>query len=202
MRPFSRRMVKASSSACVGCSCAPSPALITPQLTSAASMSGTPACAWRTTMRSGAIASRFLAVSSSVSPFLSDEEALEKLTQSADIRLAAISKLELVRVEGSKNRPSSVRPRSVGTFLIGRRATSRNESAESRIISISATSRSAMPSRCLRVQTVRFNGVHAPSSTSSTLFSPSSSSKLTFTCCSGVVVTLRPTTSAWIGSSR
>ena len=60
-----------------------------------------------------------------LSPLLNEEPAPEKLTQSADRRLAAISKLLLVRVEGSKKRPSSVRPRRVGTFLIGLAATAK-----------------------------------------------------------------------------
>ncbi len=45
---------------------------------------------------------------------------------SADSRFSAISKLERVRVEDSKKRLITVLPRSVGTFLIGRSATSRN----------------------------------------------------------------------------
>jgi hypothetical protein len=52
-----------------------------------------------------------------------------------------------VRVLGSKNRLTTVRPRSVGTFLIGRAAISVIASAVSRIREISAGSRSAMPSR-------------------------------------------------------
>ena len=43
MRPLARRMVSASSSACVGCWCAPSPALITEQSTFCASSSTAPA---------------------------------------------------------------------------------------------------------------------------------------------------------------
>ena len=42
MRPLLRRMVSASSRACVGCSCAPSPALITEQSTLRASSSTAP----------------------------------------------------------------------------------------------------------------------------------------------------------------
>jgi aspartate carbamoyltransferase catalytic subunit len=43
MRPLARRIVSASRSACVGCSCAPSPALITEQSTFCASSSTAPA---------------------------------------------------------------------------------------------------------------------------------------------------------------
>ena len=43
MRPLARRMVSASSSAWVGCWCAPSPALITEQSTFCASSSTAPA---------------------------------------------------------------------------------------------------------------------------------------------------------------
>ena len=90
------------------------------------------------TIRSGAIACRLSAVSSRVSPFSSAEPEEEKLMLSADSRFSAISKLERVRVEASKKRLMTVRPRSVGTFLIGRSATSRNDSAVSRMSSISA----------------------------------------------------------------
>ena len=75
----------------------------------------------------------------------------EKLRLSADSRFSAISKLTRVRVEASKKRLSTVLPRSVGTFLIGRAATSAKDSAVSSTSSISAGDSSAMPSRSLRV---------------------------------------------------
>jgi hypothetical protein len=50
------------------------------------------------TMQSGAIASRFRAVSSNVSPFVTLEVETLTLTASAESRLAAISKDVLVRV--------------------------------------------------------------------------------------------------------
>jgi len=75
-----------------------------------------------------------------------------KLTTSADSRCAAISNETRVRVEGSKKRLTTVLPRSVGTFLTGRSATSANDSAVFRMSSISATDSSPMPSRSLRVQ--------------------------------------------------
>ena len=52
-------------------------------------------------MQSGAIAIRFLAVSSSVSPLLTEELPEAKLMVSAERRLAAISKEVRVRVETS-----------------------------------------------------------------------------------------------------
>ena len=75
MRPLARRMVSASSSACVGCSCAPSPALTTEQPTFCASSAAAPAEAWRTIRMSGRMALSVIAVSISVSPFFTDERA-------------------------------------------------------------------------------------------------------------------------------
>ncbi len=66
---------------------------------------------------------------------------------SALSRFSASSNDMRVRVLGSKNRLTTVRPRSVGTFLIGRVPTSFIASAVSRIRSISPGSSSAMPSR-------------------------------------------------------
>ena len=77
------------------------------------------------TMQSGAITSRFRAVSSNVSPFVTLEVETLTFTASADKRLAAISKDVLVRVDGSKKRLITVRPRSAGTFLISPLETSR-----------------------------------------------------------------------------
>ena len=69
MRPLRRRMVKASSSAWVGCSPVPSPALITGQSMMSATSRGAPLVPWRITRQSGRIAFSVRAVSSSVSPF-------------------------------------------------------------------------------------------------------------------------------------
>src|SRR5262249_36831270 len=66
---------------------------------------------------------------------------------SADSRLAAISKDGLGLVDGSEKRLMTVLPRSVGTFLISRPDISLNESRVSRIVVISSTDRSRMPSR-------------------------------------------------------
>src|SRR5690606_35549391 len=53
-----------------------------------------------------------------------------------------------VRVLGSKNRLITVRPRSAGTFLMGRCAISCIAAAVSSTSRISSAERSAMPSRC------------------------------------------------------
>ena len=55
----------------------------------------------------------------SVSPFAVDDDDPEMLIASADKRLAASSKLVRVRVEFSKNRLMTVRPRRLVSFLIG-----------------------------------------------------------------------------------
>ena len=67
-RPLCARIVNASSSAWVGCSCIPSPALMIAERQMRASSSGAPDEAWRMTIMSGDIASRLRTVSTSVSP--------------------------------------------------------------------------------------------------------------------------------------
>ncbi len=81
-------------------------------------------------------------MSSSVSPFTVDDVDPEMLIASAESRLAAISKLVRVRVDGSRNKLITVLPRRVGTFLIGRSEISTNVSARSRICVISSADRS------------------------------------------------------------
>ena len=71
------------------------------------------------TIMSGDIASRLRTVSTSVSPLVTLEVAVAMLSVSALRRFSAISNDVRVRVLGSKNRFTTVRPRSVGTFLIG-----------------------------------------------------------------------------------
>src|SRR5204862_135364 len=78
--------------------------------------------AWRMTIMSGAIASRLRTVSSRVSPFVTLDCASATLSVSALKRFSATSNDVRVRVLGSKKRLTTVRPRSVGTFLIGRAA--------------------------------------------------------------------------------
>ena len=140
--PRCRRIVYRSSSACVGCWWRPSPPLMTGQSMLSAMMRGAPAYLWRTISRSQAIDDSVCAVSRSDSPLtVADADPL-MLTPSADRRLAAISKLVRVRVDGSRNRLTIVRPRRVGSFLILRSLTSRNDSAVSSTSTISSGDRS------------------------------------------------------------
>ena len=119
--PRRRRMVSASSSAWVGCSWLPSPALITAQSTFCDNRFTAPESGWRTTITSGRMAFSVAAVSSSVSPFLIALVATDMLTTSAPRRFAASSKEVRVRVEVSKNRLMTVRPCSSESFLSARR---------------------------------------------------------------------------------
>src|SRR5205085_12004689 len=112
---------------------------------------GTPGDGWRMTIASGAIACRLRAVSASVSPLVTDEVEAEMLIESADRRLAAISNEVRVRVEDSKKKLMIVLPRSVGTFLIERLLISLKDSAVSRMVVISSTDNSRIPSRSLRL---------------------------------------------------
>ena len=113
MRPLRWRMVRASSSAWVGCSCGPSPALITEQSTFSDSSLTAPASEWRTTSTSGCMAFSVWAVSSSVSPFLIEDAWVAMEMVSMPSRLPAISNDISVRVEVSKNRLIWVRPFSL-----------------------------------------------------------------------------------------
>ena len=79
------------------------------------------------------MASIFRAVSIRVSPFRALLVEADILKVSALIRLAAISKDNLVRVDGSKKRLTTVLPRRVGTFFIDRDEISLKESANCRI---------------------------------------------------------------------
>src|SRR5690349_13515426 len=118
------------------------------------------------TIMSGDIASRLSAVSTSVSPLMTLELAMATLRVSALRRFSATSNDVRVRVLGSKNRLTTVRPRSVGTFLIGRAAISFIASAVSRMSTISSGERSAMPSRCLWRRRVAATGAGAATATS------------------------------------
>lgn len=102
-------------------------------------------------MASGAIASRLSAVSSNVSPFVTEEVEAEMLMESADNRFAAISNDVRVRVEDSKKKLITVLPRRVGTFLMTRVDTSLKDWAVSRMVLISSAESSLMPSRSLRL---------------------------------------------------
>jgi len=107
--------------------------------------------AWRMTMMSGFMASMLRAVSDSVSPFCTALVDAEMFNVSAERRFAAISKEVRVRVDGSKNRFTTVLPLRVGTFLISLLLISFMLSAVFRRSSISSAVRSSNPrmSLCL-----------------------------------------------------
>ena len=104
-RPLSRfflcRRVKASSRAWVGCSCAPSPAFTMAERQWRARKCGAPEAGCRTTIMSGFMASRFLAVSRRVSPFDTLVPAVVMVRLSAERTFSATSKEARVRVEAS-----------------------------------------------------------------------------------------------------
>src|SRR6185295_4605579 len=143
-------MVNRSSRPCVGCEWRPSPALITCScgLTWRAIRNGAPEDSWRTTKMSACMADKFATVSSSDSPLVADDTVMFRLITSADRRLAAISKVVRVRVEGSKNRLNTLLPRSSGTFFTSRSVTPANDSAVSRIWSRISRGRPSIESRC------------------------------------------------------
>ena len=147
--PLCSRIVKASRRACVGCSCMPSPALMTRAPHRRATRCPAPADACRRTSMSGAIASRLRTVSASVSPFETLEPAEAMFTVSALSRFSAISNEVRVRVLGSQKRLTTVWPRRAGTFLIDRVPTSFMASAVSSTSRISSGDRSATLSRSL-----------------------------------------------------
>ena len=82
---------------------------------------------------SGAMDSRFRAVSSRISPLDTLLVDAEKFRMSALSLFSASSKDDRVRVEGSKNRLITVFPRSVGTFLTGLAAAVLQEPGYSRL---------------------------------------------------------------------
>ena len=147
MRPLLRRMVSASSSAWVGCSCEPSPALMTEQLTLLASNSTAPEAWWRTTMMSGCMALSVIAVSISVSPLRIEDEEADMFMTSAPSRLPASSNEAWVRVETSKNRLIWVRPRSEVCFFSTWRLRVTNSSPRSSRPVMSAAESPSIPNR-------------------------------------------------------
>ena len=132
----------------MGWACLPSPALMTraPAVVRAM-ISEDPANLARQMYMSTPMASSVLTVSTSDSPFTTelDEPAMARV--SAPRRLQASSKELFVRVEGSRNRFTTVRPRRVGSFLIVRELTSSNVRAQSRICSMSPQVRSTVFSK-------------------------------------------------------
>src|SRR6266849_6130669 len=95
------------------------------------------------------MATRFSAVSISVSPFSTADPDAVKLSVSAERRFSAISNDTRVRVDGSMKRLMTSWPRSAGTFLTGRSLTSLKPSAVSRISVISSGESGSMPRRSL-----------------------------------------------------
>ena len=88
-----------------------------------------------------------IAVSISVSPFFSDEVLTAMFITSAPSRLPASSKEDCVRVEASKNRLISVRPRSAARFFSIWRLSSTYSSARSRRPMISSPESPSIPNR-------------------------------------------------------
>src|SRR5467141_3403171 len=110
--PQRSRRLSTSSRPCVGCSWAPSPALITLARTARATSRGAPAAGWRTTSASAPMASRLRTVSSSDSPLETLEASFWKLSTSAPSAFAATSNELRVRVLLSKKSVITVRPRN------------------------------------------------------------------------------------------
>ena len=146
--PRRSRMEKASSKAWVGCSWVPSPALMIDALMLRLKKWWAPGAGWRITTMSTFIERILLTVSSSVSPFLTEELLAEKLTTSALRRFSASSKLIRVRVLFSKNKLATVTSFRLGTFFTGRLITCLNSSAISKMVRMSASVMYLMPSRC------------------------------------------------------
>src|SRR5512135_403242 len=71
-----------------------------------------------------------------------------RLMTSADRRLAAISNVVRVRVEGSKNRLNTLLPRISGTFFTSRSVTPTNDSAVLTSCSRTARGSPSIDSRC------------------------------------------------------
>ena len=121
-RPLRRRIVSASSSAWVGCSWLPSPALITEQSTFSESSCTAPDSGWRTTSTSGCIAFKVIAVSINVSPLRIEETATAMLMTSAPSRLPATSNEVRVRVVAPRTLlPAAVERLGVEVFYDMRR---------------------------------------------------------------------------------
>src|SRR5579859_2487557 len=97
--------------------------------------------------RSACIAERFATVSSRDSPLVWELAATFRLMTSADRRLAAISNVVRVRVEGSKKRLNTLLPRSRGTFFTSRSVTPTNEAAVSRMPTSTARGKPSIDSR-------------------------------------------------------
>ena len=96
------------------------------------------------------MASTVSTVSRSDSPFLTTTTSTaENDRTSAESRLAAVSKESRVRVDSSKNRVATTRPRRVGTLGMARRSTSAKASATRRTSAMPSGPRSATDRRCV-----------------------------------------------------
>src|SRR5262249_39827503 len=102
---------------------------------------GAPEAACRMMIASGRIAASVFKVSTSDSPLDTLEAEAVMEMASAPRRFAAISKLVRVRVEGSKNKLTTMRPRSTSRVFCERW----KYFARSRMVSISARSRGSIP---------------------------------------------------------
>src|SRR5512140_1874435 len=132
---------------------------MTPACTCRAIKWGAPEELWRITTKSTPIASTLRTVSRSVSPLATLLPVAVRLTESAESRFSASSKESRVRVDGSKKRLATVRPRSVGTLRIGRSITARIERAVSRMSMISVAERVSSSRRSFRSSLIIF-GLH------------------------------------------
>src|SRR5579885_1312056 len=113
---------------------------------------GAPDAEWRMTIASGRIAASVFSVSTSDSPLETLDACAVIEMVSAPRRLAAISKLVRVRVDASKNRFTTMRPRSRSSFPRPRGWKSR---ARSRIAWISWRVRFSIPSSPRNSSTLR-----------------------------------------------
>src|SRR5882724_1479222 len=104
-----------------------------------------------TTNMSACIADRLSTVSRSVSPLVEEDTAMFRLMTSAERRLAAISNVVRVRVEGSKNRLKTDLPRKSGTFFTSRSVTPMNDAAVSRMWTTTSRGSPSIVSRCWSV---------------------------------------------------
>ncbi|OPZ63854.1 MAG: hypothetical protein BWY84_00847 [Candidatus Aerophobetes bacterium ADurb.Bin490] len=131
-------MENMSSSPCVGCSCIPSPALMTDDFMFFVRNKGTPDALCLITTMSICMASIVARVSRSVSPLTTELVLIWMFKTSALRRFAASSNDVLVRVEGSKNMFTIVLPFNVGTFFIGLKITCLKDCARFRISCMSS----------------------------------------------------------------
>ena len=94
-------------------------------------------------------------MSRSDSPFSTDVPLPPlKFRESADSHFSAVSNEKRVRVDASKKRLTIIRPRRAGTFLIGRSAIDRMDSAVSRRRTISSGERCSIPRRSFDFRTL------------------------------------------------